>query len=162
MLTQIDILNSSVTPVTPDAGETRVFIDSSKALSTVDDAGTVVVFPTASSTSTLTNKRITKRAPTITQSATPTINTDVTDVAHIVGLAQAITSMTTNLTGTPVQGDMLRIDFTDDGTGRGITWGAKFEASTVALPTTTIAGERLDCVFVWNTVTSKWRITGVA
>lgn len=51
----------------------------------------------------MTNKRITRRAPAITQSATPTINTDVTDVAHITGLAQAITSMTTNLSGTPVE-----------------------------------------------------------
>lgn len=106
---------------------------------------------------TLTNKRITKRAPTITQSATPTINTDLTDVAHIVGLAQDITSFTTNLSGTPVQGDTLRIDITDNGTARAITWGASFEASTVALPTTTVLSVRLDVGFVWNTVTSKWR-----
>lgn len=107
---------------------------------------------------TLTNKRITKRAPTVTQSATPTINTDVTDVAHITGLAQAITSMTTNLTGTPVEGDMLRIDITDNGTARAITWGSAFEASgTVALPTTTVVSTRLDVVFVWNTVSVKWR-----
>jgi hypothetical protein len=109
-------------------------------------------------TSTYTNKRITRRAPTVTQSATPTINTDVTDVAHITALAQAITSMTTNLTGTPVEGDTLRIDFTDNGTARAITWGAKFEASgNVALPTTTVLGVRLDVGFVWNSVTSKWR-----
>lgn len=119
-----------------------------------------VNIPTISSTDTLTNKRITRRAPTVTQSATPTINTDVTDVAHITGLAQAITSMTTNLTGTPVEGDMLRIDITDNGTARAITWGASFEASgNISLPTTTVASTRLDCVFVWNTVTSKWRIT---
>lgn len=114
-------------------------------------------------TDTFTNKRVTKRAPAITQSATPTINTDVTDVAHITGLAQAITSMTTNLSGTPVQGDTLRIDFTDDGTARAITWGASFEASgTIALPTTTVLGVRLDTGFVWNTVTTKWRIVAVA
>jgi hypothetical protein len=71
-------------------------------------------YATLTGTETLTNKRITKRAPAITQSATPTINTDVTDVAHITGLAQAITSFTTNLSGTPVEGDMLRIDITDN------------------------------------------------
>ena len=64
----------------------------------------------------------TKRSPIITQSATPAINTDITDVAHIVGLAQNITSMTSGLTGTPVQGATLRIDFTDNGTARTITW----------------------------------------
>lgn len=112
---------------------------------------------------TLTNKRITRRAPATTQSATPTINTDNTDVAHITGLAQAITSMTTNLTGTPVEGDMLRIDFTDDGTARAITWGAKFEASgNVPLPTTTVLGVRLDVGFIWNTVSSKWRCVATA
>lgn len=117
---------------------------------------------TVSNTKTVTNKRITKRAPAVTQSATPAINTDVTDVAHITALAQAITSMTTSLTGTPVEGEELRIDFTDNGTARAITWGASFEASTVALPTTTVISTRLDCKFVWNTVTSKWRIVQVA
>lgn len=112
---------------------------------------------------TLTNKRITKRAPTVTQSATPTINTDLTDVAHITGLAQAITSMTTNLTGTPVEGDSLRVDITDDGTARAITWGASFENGGIfALPTTTVISTRLQVGFVWNTVTSKWRCVGVA
>lgn len=121
-----------------------------------------VVIPSISSTNTLTNKRVTKRAPTVTQSATPTINTDNTDVAHITGLAQAITSMTTNLTGTPVEGDTLRIDITDNGTARAITWGTSFEASTVALPTTTVISTRLDIGFFWNTVTSKWRVVAVA
>lgn len=118
---------------------------------------------TLAGTETLTNKRITKRCPTVTQAAEPAINTDVTDVAHITGLAQAITSMTTNLTGTPVQGDTLRIDITDDGTARAITWGAKFESSgNVTLPTTTVLGVRLDVGFFWNTVTSKWRCVAVA
>jgi len=65
--------------------------------------------------------------------------------------------MTTNLTGTPMQGDQLRIDFTDDGTARAITWGASFEAGAAPLPTTTAISTRLDTVFFWNTVTSKWR-----
>ena len=107
---------------------------------------------------TLTNKRITRRVVTVTQSATPTINTDNTDVAYITGLAQAITSMTTNLSGTPVNGDSLIVSITDDGTARAITWGASFEASgTVTLPTTTVLSVRLDVGFLYNTVTSKWR-----
>lgn len=116
-----------------------------------------VVIPSISSTNTLTNKRLTNRAPVITQSATPAINTDITDVAHIVALAQAITSMTSSLTGTPVEGDELRIDITDNGTARAISWGLSFEASTVALPTTTVINARLDVELHWNVVTSKWR-----
>ena len=111
-----------------------------------------------SDTQTLTNKRVTRRVVTVTQSATPTINTDNTDIAHITGLAQAITSFTTNLSGTPVNGDTLVISITDDGTGRAITWGASFESSgNVTLPTTTVASTRLDVGFLYNTVTSKWR-----
>lgn len=94
--------------------------------------------------------------------ATPTLNTNSFDIFHLTALATAITSMTTNLSGTPADGDEMRISFTDNGTARAITWGAKFEASTVALPTTTVISTRLDCRFQWNTETSKWRIWSVA
>lgn len=122
-----------------------------------------VVIPSISSTNTLTNKRVTKRVTsTSAPGATPTINTDNCDAVHLTALGTAITSMTTNLSGTPVEGDMLRIDFTDDGTARGITWGTSFESSTVTLPTTTVISTRLDVGFVWNTVTSKWRCVAKA
>ena len=115
-----------------------------------------------SATQTLTNKRNTKRITTEASSATPTINTDNCDIHQITALAVAITSMTTNLTGTPVNGDGLIIEITDNATGRAITWGASFEASTVALPTTTVASTKLTTGFMWNTTTSKWRCVGVA
>ena len=71
--------------------------------------------------------------------------------------------MTTNLTGTPVNGDTLIVSITDNGTGRAITWGAKFESSgNVTLPTTTVASTRLDVGFIWNTATSKFRCLAVA
>lgn len=110
----------------------------------------------------LTNKRITKRVIATTQSATPTINTDNLDVSHITGLAQAVTSFTTNLSGTPVDGDTLIIDITDNGTPRALTFGASFEASTVALPTTTVTSTKLTIGFRWNTATSKWTCVAVA
>lgn len=114
-------------------------------------------------TATLENKHIKKRVVTVTQSATPAINTDNTDIASITGLAQAITSMTSGLTGTPSAGDMLMIEYTDNGTARAITHGASFEASgTVPLPTTTVAGVLLTVLYKWNTVTSKWRCIAVA
>jgi hypothetical protein len=120
-------------------------------------AGTIVG---NSDTQTLTNKRITRRVVTVTQSATPAINTDNTDVVSITGLAQAITSFT--MSGTPVDGDLLIIRITDNGTARAITWGTSFEASTVALPTTTVISAMLMTGFAWNTVTSKWRCIAVA
>jgi hypothetical protein len=89
-------------------------------------------------TKTLTNKRITSRITTITSHATPTINTDDCDCVTITAQAEAITSMTTNLSGTPTNFQKLLFRIKDDGTARAITWGASFEAKGVALPTTTV------------------------
>lgn len=101
--------------------------------------------------------RMQKRLLTIASNATPSINTDNYDLVTITAQAVAITSMTTNLTGTPADGDELNIAITGTA-ARAITWGSKFEASTVALPTTTVTTARLDCKFIWNAATSKWRI----
>lgn len=92
---------------------------------------------------TLTNKRITKRVGTVASSATPTINTDNYDMYIITAQAADITSFTTNLSGTPTEGQTLRISITGTA-ARAITWGGSFESSSVALPTTTVTTERLD------------------
>lgn len=116
-----------------------------------------------SATATLTNKRITKRVVTVTQSATPTSNTDNADILSMTGLAQAVTNMSTNQTGTPADGDALVWRITDDGTGRALTWGDLYESGgLVSLPTTTVASTMLVVGFIWNTVTSKWRCVAVA
>jgi hypothetical protein len=111
---------------------------------------------TLAGTETLTNKRITQRSGTATSSATPTINTDNVDFYSLTAQAEDITSFTTNLSGTPTEGQTLWIAITGTA-ARAITWGATFEAGAVALPTTTVSTDRLDVAFVWNTVTSKWR-----
>jgi hypothetical protein len=113
-------------------------------------------------TNTLTNKRITARTGTVASAATPTINTDNVDYYSITALAAAITSFTTNLSGTPTTGQTLWISIKDNGTARAIAWGASFEASTIALPTTTVISTRLDVAFIWNEATSVWRCVGVA
>lgn len=117
-------------------------------------AGTDYVSP--SSTETQTNKRITARVGSTTSSATPTINTDNVDVYKLTAQAVDITSMSTNLTGTPADNDCLIIEITGT-SARAVTWGASFEASTVALPTTTVGTAMLAVAFLWNTATSKWR-----
>ncbi len=106
---------------------------------------------------TLTNKRITPRVDTSeTSSATPTINTDNYDIKTLTAQSGDITSFTTNLSGTPTAGQVLIIQITGTA-ARAITWGASFEASTVALPTTTVSTAMLTVGFIWNTATSKWR-----
>ena len=107
--------------------------------------------------------RINPRALTTTvstNSATPAINTDNCDIAVITGQTVAITSFTTNLTGTPVNGQKLWISITS--TASITDWGASFESSTITLPTTLSSGVRKDVGFVWNVATSKWRCVAVA
>ena len=113
-------------------------------------------------TDTLTNKRITKRVTTITSHATPTVNTDNCDCVTITAQAEAITSMTTNLSGTPTNFQTLVYRIKDDGTNRAITWGASFVAKGVALPTTTTAGKLLTVGFIYDTVDSKWGCVAVS
>lgn len=115
-----------------------------------------------SDTQTLTNKRITPRIGSTASSATPTINTDNYDIYEITALAAAITSFTTNLSGTPNDGDILEIAITDNGTARAITWGTSFESTTVLLPTTTVVSTRIRIFLQWDTVDSKWACVGVA
>lgn len=119
-------------------------------------SGTVVG---TTDTQTLTAKRITKRVVTVNApGGTPSTNTDNGDIFEFTGLAAAITSMTTNLTGTPVNGDMVQFTFVDDGTGRAITFGTGFAASTVAIPTVTVASTPLRVLFQYQTIASlnKW------
>ena len=137
-------------------------------ISTISNTGTVTL-PTATdtlvaraTTDTLTNKRITKRLVTVTQHATPTTNTDNGDVFQITGLAQAITSMTTNLSGSPAAGDMIMFQITDNGTARAIAWGASFASTTITLPTTTVISTMLRVLFQRNNANNAWDCIGTA
>lgn len=114
---------------------------------------------TNTSTNTLSNKRWVARVGSTTSSATPTINTDNVDIYKLTAQAADITSFTTNLTGTPNDGDVLEIQITGTAS-RAITWGASFVASTVALPTTTSGTATLTVIFQYYTTSSygnnKW------
>ena len=110
----------------------------------------------------VTGTRINPRVNASTaNSATPTLNTDNFDMMVITAQSVAITSFTTNLTGTPVNGQKLWISVTGT-TAIALTWGASFESSTATLPTTTVATNRLDIGLVWNVATTKWRCVAVA
>lgn len=111
---------------------------------------------------TLSNKRNMSRITTITSSATPTINTDDCDAVTITALAANITSMTTNLSGTPNNFDKLIIRIKDDGTQRSIVWGASFAAKGVALPTATSVGKILQALFIYDSVATIWGCVAAA
>lgn len=99
---------------------------------------------------------IAPRTNTVASSATPSINTDTTDIFTITALAAAITSMTTNLTGTPVNGQKLIIRIKDDGTARAITWGASFASRGATLPTTTVLSKYLYVGLIYNSTAAVW------
>lgn len=149
------------------ANDTNLYRSAADTLKTDDNlivgtpgtaTGSVV---TIDGTQTLTNKRVTKRTGTTASSATPTINSDDVDFYSLTAQAADITSFTTNLSGTPTEGQTLWIAITGTAS-RAITWGPSFEASTVALPTTTSGTDRLDVGFIWNSASSKWRCVAVA
>lgn len=114
------------------------------------------VFVFADFIQTLTNKRITRRKTSETSSATPTINTDNTDCHQITALAAAITSFTTNLSGTPTDGQELDIEVLDNGTARAITHGASFASGPATMATTTIVNKWLYEKFRYSSSRSKW------
>lgn len=113
----------------------------------------------ASSTNTLTNKRWVARVGSTTSSATPTINTDNVDIYKLTAQAVDITSFTTNLSGTPNDGDILEIQITGTA-ARAITWGSAFVSSTITLPATTVTTATLTVILQYYTTSSygnnKW------
>lgn len=122
-------------------------------------SGTVVG---TSDTQTLTNKWVQPRVGTTTSSATPSINTDLYDQYTITALAANITSMTTNLSGTPVDGQKLVVRILDNGSARTIAWGTSWRAVGPSLPTTTVVSKTLYVGAVYNSAASKWDVIAVA
>lgn len=153
----VGALANGMTATTQSASD-----NSTKIATTAYADSAVAAGVTASSTTTFTNKRITPRITSITSSATPTVNTDNCDCVTITALAAAITSMTTNLSGTPNNFDRLLYRIKDDGTGRAITWGASFASRGATLPTTTTASKVLYVGFVWNSVAGVWDCIAVS
>lgn len=125
-----------------------------------------VVIPSISSTNILTNKDISKRLVSVNApGATPSTNTDNVDIAEFTGINATITSMSTNLTGTPRNGQFFEYIFLDNGTARPITWGTSFaNGGLVNLPTTTIISVVLRVLLQYQTIASlnKWVCVAVA
>lgn len=116
-----------------------------------------VTIPSISSTSTLTNKRITKRVVTTADDATAVIDVDVTDVYELSAVANA-TEFT--LTGTPTDGQQLIIRFKDAGTTKGLTWTG-FTVIGVVLPTDTTAGKWHYVGCTYNLGATAWHVIAV-
>jgi hypothetical protein len=121
-------------------------------LSTATAASTYI---TPTGTSTLTNKRVTERVTTVSDSATPTPNSDTDDMYIITGLTQTATFGAP--TGTPTQGQKIIVRVKDNGAARTLAWNAIYRSSSdLALPTATVAGKTMYLGFIYNSTDSKW------
>jgi len=79
---------------------------------------------------------------------------------------EQITAQAVNLTvsapsGTPVLGQKLIINITDDGTARTISWNAVYNVIDVTLPITTTVNKSLYIGCIYNADTSEWDVVAV-
>jgi hypothetical protein len=110
---------------------------------------------TASSTNTLTNKRLTSRVTTVTDASTPSPSADNDDMYILTALTQTATFAAPS--GTPTQGQKLIVRVKDNGTARTLAWNAIYRASSdLSLPTITIASKTLYLGFIYNSTDTKW------
>lgn len=119
-----------------------------------------VAVPTISSTSTLTNKRITKRVTSVASSGTPTPSADTDDQYQLTALAAAAAFQVP--AGTPTNGQPLVIRIKDNGTARALTYDAIYRAIGVTLPATTVISKTLYLGMFYNSADTKWDVVAVA
>ena len=113
---------------------------------------------------TLTSKRITPRAG-VTTGSSSTLNfyTDSTDVIEVGTLTSNVALI--YIDGTPTDGQVLRLSFTQDATGgRTINWpaGVAFGTDYTAGMIPTAANAKWQMTLIYNSAYSKWRVTGMA
>jgi hypothetical protein len=121
--------------------------------------------PTFSSTSTLTNKRITQRVNAQTTTTSPWAwNSDSYDQQSFSALANALTISAD--AGTPTDGQKTVFRFKDNGTVQALTWttgtAKSFRSIGVALPVATVIGKTLYVGCIYNTLDSRWDAVAVA
>jgi hypothetical protein len=106
-------------------------------------------------TDTLTNKSITKRVNTLTVSSnTYTPNCGTTDIALISSPTANFT--VANPTGTPVDGQDLKLRIKSSGTTYTPSWGTNYTSADVTLPTSLIASKTVVAAFEYDAAAAKW------
>ena len=162
-----------------DGGNFRIYdytnstyvMDITEATGNVNFSGVIssnsVAVPTISSTSTLTNKTITKKVDS-SQTGVTTIatNSDLYDMVYATDTGVAGTlAMSADIGTAQTEGKSLIIQITSTNS-QTFSWtgGAKgFVGGTTALPTTTTGSGKTDYyTFIWSVTANAWRYTGTA
>lgn len=118
--------------------------------------------PNLSSTSTLTNKRITKRVVTASDATSITPNSDSADITYQLN-TQSTGTLTINAdVGVPTNGQIwiLKLKATNVQT---YSWNSQYVSGTdVTLPTVSTAAKIDNILFIYDTVNSKWECAAVS
>jgi hypothetical protein len=117
--------------------------------------------PSASSTTTFTNKRYTKRVLSAASASSVTPEISTYDIWHYTALAADIT-FNNHSTSTPTDGERIQFRLLDNGTARQIYYGTNYVAKAgIPLPLTTVVSKNLTMMFEWNTNLSKYNLIAV-
>lgn len=108
---------------------------------------------------TWTSAASTPRVTSTASSATPTPDMSTTDQYNLTALAANATFGAP--TGSPVDGQILRIRIKDNATVRTLAWNAAYRAIGVTLPTTTVASKTLYVAGYYNTADSTLDVLAV-
>lgn len=87
---------------------------------------------------------------------TPTFSNDQVNIT-----AQAASLSLANPTGTAVDGWGISIRIKDNGTARSISYGTKYRAIGVLLPSTTVVSKTLYLGMIYNLADDKWDVVAV-
>jgi hypothetical protein len=96
----------------------------------------------------------------VSSSATPTPDADITDQYIVSNLAVGATFGAPS--GTPLDGQVLKIRIKDNGTTRTLGFNAIYRAVGVTLPTDTTASKTIYLGIIYNLGATKWDVVAVA
>lgn len=112
---------------------------------------------------TLTNKRVSPRAYALSFSTTLIFASDLYDVIEVGTMTGNLSTLV--VSGTPTDGQELRVSFKQDGTGgRTVTWPANvvFGTDYTSGMMPTAANAKWSVTLTYNSADSVWRVTGMA
>lgn len=113
---------------------------------------------TTSNTKTVTGKRYQPRVYSAANNTSLTPEIDTYDIFHLTAMS-GNTTINNHSTSTPSDGEIMEFRFLDNGTARTLTWGTAYVAKAGAsLPSTTVLGKNLLCIFEYNSNLAKWNL----